>query len=93
MFSPSSHVFVSLSPVLFISLSVMNGEQASLWETPPELWRGFKISGPRWQGKIVSLYIASKPSGSMISVPEVRAYADRGLEGDRFFRDSWNKAE
>lgn len=23
---------------------------------------------------------------------EVRAYTDRGLEGDRFFRDSWSKA-
>ncbi len=22
--------------------------------------------------------------------PEVRAFADRGLEGDRFFRESWN---
>ena len=29
----------------------------------------------------------------MVAVPEVRAFADRGLEGDRFFRDSWNKAE
>ena len=29
----------------------------------------------------------------MIAVPEVRAYADRGLEGDRFFRDSWSKAK
>lgn len=80
-----------MSPFLLIT-AMSQSEQASLWETPPELWRGFKISGPRWQGKIVSLYIASKPSGSMISVPEVRAYADRGLEGDRFFRDSWNKA-
>jgi MOSC domain-containing protein YiiM len=26
----------------------------------------------------------------MVSRPEVRALADRGLEGDRFFRDSWN---
>ena len=26
----------------------------------------------------------------MLSVPQVRAFADRGLEGDRFFRDSWN---
>ena len=25
----------------------------------------------------------------MVSVPQVRAFADRGLEGDRFFRDSW----
>jgi len=67
-------------------------EQAYTWETPPELWRGFRTSRPSWQGKIVSLYIASKPADSMISVPEVRAYADRGLEGDRFFRASWSKA-
>ena len=26
----------------------------------------------------------------MVSVPKVRAFADRGLEGDRFFRESWN---
>ena len=26
----------------------------------------------------------------MVSLPEVRAFADRGLEGDRFFRESWN---
>jgi MOSC domain-containing protein YiiM len=29
----------------------------------------------------------------MISVPEVRAFADRGLEGDRFFRESWAAAK
>ncbi len=26
----------------------------------------------------------------MVSLPEVRAFADRGLEGDRFLRDSWS---
>jgi MOSC domain-containing protein YiiM len=26
----------------------------------------------------------------MISVSQARAFADRGLEGDRFFRDSWD---
>jgi MOSC domain-containing protein YiiM len=25
----------------------------------------------------------------MVAVSQVRAFADRGLEGDRFFRDSW----
>ena len=29
----------------------------------------------------------------MVSVPNVRAFADRGLEGDRFYRDSWNAVE
>jgi MOSC domain-containing protein YiiM len=29
----------------------------------------------------------------MVSVAEVRAFADRGLEGDRFFRDSWIAAK
>ena len=29
----------------------------------------------------------------MKSVPQVRAFADRGLEGDRFFRDSWAAAK
>jgi MOSC domain-containing protein YiiM len=28
----------------------------------------------------------------MIACSEVRAFADRGLEGDRFFRDSWKAA-
>jgi MOSC domain-containing protein YiiM len=29
----------------------------------------------------------------MVSVGQVRAFADRGLEGDRFFRDSWMAAK
>ena len=29
----------------------------------------------------------------MLSVPQVRAFADRGLEGDRFFRESWTAAK
>jgi MOSC domain-containing protein YiiM len=29
----------------------------------------------------------------MVSVPEARAFADRGLEGDRFFRESWKAAK
>jgi len=69
------------------------GEPTFPWETPPELWRGVKISTPTWQGEVVSVYLAPKPSAPMISVAAVRAFADRGLEGDRFFRDSWAAAK
>jgi MOSC domain-containing protein YiiM len=69
------------------------GEQILSWETPPELWRGFKTASPGWQGKVVSLYIAPQPAKPMVSVAEVRAFADRGLEGDRFFRESWKAAK
>jgi MOSC domain-containing protein YiiM len=67
-------------------------EQIFSWETPPELWRGLKPTSQGWQGKVVSLYIAPQPSKPMVSVAEVRAFADRGLEGDRFFRESWKAA-
>jgi len=59
-------------------------------EMPRELWRGFKPETAAWQGSVVSIFVAPEPSGSMVSVPQVRAFADRGLEGDRFFRGSWN---
>jgi len=62
------------------------------WETPPELWRGLKRTAA-WNGSVVSLYIAPEPGGPMMSVPQVRAFADRGLEGDRFFRESWAAAK
>ena len=68
------------------------GEKAFTWETPPELWRGVKFASPTWQGKVVSLYIAPEPSKPMVFLSEVRAFADRGLEGDRFFRESWKAA-
>jgi MOSC domain-containing protein YiiM len=68
------------------------GEKAFTWETPPELWRGVKFASPHWQGKVVSLYIAPEPSKPMVFLSEVRAFADRGLEGDRFFRESWKAA-
>ena len=67
-------------------------ETTYAWETPPELWRGLK-PGAAWNGSVVSLYIAPEPAGPMISVAEVRALADRGLEGDRFFRGSWAAAK
>jgi len=62
------------------------------WETPPELWRGLQPSAA-WKGSVGSLYIAPEAAGPMISVAQVRALADRGLEGDRFFRDSWAAAK
>jgi MOSC domain-containing protein YiiM len=71
----------------------MTGAQTFTWETPPELWRGIKSSAAAWQGKVASLYIAPKSSGAMVSVAQVKAFADRGLEGDRFFRDSWIAAK
>src|ERR1700756_5008202 len=71
----------------------MTGEQTFTWETPPELWRGLKPSAPAWQGKVAFLYVAPKSADAMISVPQVKAFADRGLEGDRFFRDSWIEAK
>lgn len=63
-----------------------------LWETPPDLWRGFKPLNAAWQGRVVGLYIAPRSSQPMISVAEARAFADRGLEGDRFFKESWSAA-
>ena len=71
----------------------MTIEQAFTWETPPELWRGVKVSSPAWQGRVASLYITPRPSDAMVSVAQVKAFADRGLEGDRFFRDSWLEAK
>jgi MOSC domain-containing protein YiiM len=64
-------------------------EHTYLWETPPEIWRGFKPSTVNWQGRVVSIFIAPRAAEAMVSVPQVRAFADRGLEGDRFLRDSW----
>ena len=68
-------------------------EQSFPWETPPDLWRGWKSASPGWQGKVLSLYIAPQPAKPMLGVTEARAFADRGLEGDRFFRDSWKAAK
>jgi MOSC domain-containing protein YiiM len=69
------------------------GKQIFSWETPPELWRGFKSAGSDWQGQVAALYIAPQSAKPMVGVSEVRAFADRGLEGDRFFRESWNAAK
>jgi MOSC domain-containing protein YiiM len=59
-------------------------------EVPIDLWRGFKPGDLQWQGRIAAIFVAPESSGEMVSQTAVRAFADRGLEGDRFFRDSWN---
>jgi MOSC domain-containing protein YiiM len=59
-------------------------------EMPVELWRGVKPSSAVWQGRVVSIFVAPKSAEEMVSLSSVRAMADRGLEGDRFLRDSWN---
>src|SRR5438094_1710188 len=66
--------------------------QTFSWETPTEVWRGVKSGSSAGPGSVVALYIARQPSGPMEFVSEVRAFADRGLEGDRFFRESWMAA-
>ncbi|HWP57114.1 MAG TPA: MOSC domain-containing protein [Candidatus Acidoferrales bacterium] len=63
--------------------------KSNIWETPPELWRGWKSAEPFRSGQVVSLHVARAAGDGMIAVPEVRAVPDRGLEGDRFFRASW----
>jgi MOSC domain-containing protein YiiM len=59
------------------------------WETPPEIWRGFKSGISDWQGTVAAIFVTPKAAQEMVAVPRVRAIADRGLEGDRFFRASW----
>jgi MOSC domain-containing protein YiiM len=60
------------------------------WETPPEVWRGFRAGSAPWSGTVVEIFITPKAAQEMVAVQQVRAFADRGLEGDRFFRNSWN---
>jgi len=59
-------------------------------EMPVELWRGFKSQNTDWQGRVVGIFVTPESGGEMVSLPEVWAFADRGLAGDRFFRDSWS---
>jgi MOSC domain-containing protein YiiM len=61
------------------------------WDVKPEMWRGLASDGS-WQGRVVSLHIAPQSAKPMLSVPHVKAVADGGLEGDRFFRVSWSSA-
>jgi MOSC domain-containing protein YiiM len=59
-------------------------------EMPVGLWRGFKPGAAAWRGTVVGIFVAPEPAADMVSLPEVRALADRGLVGDRFLRDSWS---
>ena len=59
-------------------------------EIPRELWRGFMPESALGQGSVAEIFVAPNSADEMISLSQVRAFADRGLEGDRFFRDSWN---
>ena len=59
-------------------------------EMPRELWRGYQPPSLAWQGIVKEIFITPASAQAMIAVPTVRAFADRGLEGDRFYRESWN---
>jgi MOSC domain-containing protein YiiM len=59
-------------------------------EMPVELWRGFTPKSAVWHGSVAEIFIAPESASEMVSVPSVRAYADRGLDGDRFLSDSWS---
>src|ERR1041384_3429113 len=59
-------------------------------EMPVELWRGVRPSSAVWQGRVIAIFVAPKSAEEMVPLSSVRALTDRGLEGDRFFRDSWN---
>lgn len=39
-----------------------------------------------WNGTVVSLHVAEAAGEPMLSIPEARAVAGKGLEGDRYFR-------
>ena len=59
-------------------------------EMPPELWRGYQPASTAWRGSVKEIFITPTSAQAMVAVPSVRAFADQGLAGDRFFRDSWN---
>ena len=59
-------------------------------EMPRELWRGYQPANSMWQGSVKEIFIAPASAQAMVGVPSVRAFADRGLEGDRFYRESWD---
>lgn len=59
-------------------------------EMPRELWRGYMPANEFRQGSVSEIFVAPESAAPMVSLPSVRAFRDRGLEGDRFFRDSWN---
>ena len=59
-------------------------------EMPVELWRGFKPKSSVWHGSVAGIFVAPESAAEMVPLSDVRAFADRGLEGDRFLRDSWS---
>jgi len=59
-------------------------------EMPVDVWRGFRPQKADWQGRVLGIFVTPESAGEMVSLPEVWAFADRGLAGDRFFRDSWS---
>jgi len=58
-------------------------------EIAVEIWRGLH-PGAGWRGSVAGIFVAPESAADMIAVPQVRAFADRGLEGDRFLRGSWS---
>lgn len=62
-------------------------------EMPRELWRGFRPDDPAWRGSVKEIFITATSAQPMISVRSVRAFADGGLAGDRFYRESWNAVQ
>lgn len=40
-----------------------------------------------WKGTVISIYIASEAGQPMVSVDEIRAVPEKGLEGDRYFKN------
>lgn len=62
-------------------------------ELPVELWRGFKPANAAWQGSVAGIFVTPNSADEMVSLQKVRAFADRGLEGDRFLRESWNAVQ
>lgn len=59
-------------------------------EMPRGLWRGYQSNQTNWQGSVSAIYVAPHPSDPMVALPQVRAVTDSGLEGDRFYRESWS---
>jgi MOSC domain-containing protein YiiM len=59
-------------------------------EMPRELWRGYQPPSAAWQGSIKEIFVTPASGQAMVSMSNVRALADRGLAGDRFYRESWN---
>ena len=60
-------------------------------EMPPELWRGFKPKSATWQGSVDGdfRYAGIRASDGR-RAGSARALPIVVLEGDRFFRESWN---